>query len=123
MQPPITPAIAPRWIVVAAIACVALPAAALAASSPAEPPTPALLQTGPGGEGSDILAPVDESVSLRVERVGLATRLTWKDDANWRARVFYRVYRYDGQGGHGLLPLRRGRVALLREGNSDRHHA
>jgi hypothetical protein len=48
LHPPQTSAIAPRWIVVAAIACVALPAAALAASSPAEPPTPAVLQR-PGG--------------------------------------------------------------------------
>jgi hypothetical protein len=98
MQPPKTAAIAPRWIVVAAIACVALPAAALAASSPAEPPTPALLQAAPGSEGSDILAPIDESVALRIEREGAATRLSWSDDANWRGNVFYRVYRYDGPG-------------------------
>jgi len=98
MQPPQAQAIAPRWIVVAAIASVALPAAALAASSAAEPPTPAIFQGEPGGEGSDILAPVDESVTVRVEREGTATRLTWEDDANWRADVFYRVYRYDGPG-------------------------
>jgi hypothetical protein len=96
MRPLQTPAIARRWIVVAAIGCVALPAAALAASSPAEPPTPAVLQDAPGG-GSDILAPVDESVELEVKREGTATRLKWSDDA-WRGNVFYRVYRYDGPG-------------------------
>lgn len=98
MRPPQTPTIAPRWIGVAAVLCVALPAAALAASSPADPPTPAVFQGEPGGEGSDILAPVDESVSLRVERKGTAAQLTWSDDANWRGDVFYRVYRYDGEG-------------------------
>jgi len=98
MKPPRTPAIATRWIVVAAVLSVALPAVALAASSPAEPPTPAVFQGAPGGEGSDILAPVDESVELRVEREGAATRLAWNDDANWRGDVFYRVYRYDGPG-------------------------
>ncbi len=98
MRPPQTPAIAPRWIVVAAVFCVALPAAALAASSPADLPTPAVFQGEPGGEGSDILAPVDESVSLRVERKGTAADLTWSDSANWRGDVFYRVYRHDGPG-------------------------
>jgi hypothetical protein len=98
MQPPRAPTIAPRWIVVTAIACVVLPAAALAASSPSELPTPAIFQGDPGGEGSDILAPVDKSVALRVERGGTATRLTWDAGANWRAEVFYRVYRYDGSG-------------------------
>jgi hypothetical protein len=98
MQPPQTPAIAPRWIVVAAIVCVALPAVALAASSPADPPTPALFEGAPGGEGSDILAPVDMSVDLDVERQGTATHLTWSDDTNWRGDVFYRIYRYDGPG-------------------------
>jgi hypothetical protein len=98
IQPSHTSAVAPRWIVVAAVALVALPAAAIAASSPADPPTPAVFQGEPGGEGSDILAPVDESVSLDVKLEGAATRLTWKDDSNWRGSVFYRVYRYDGPG-------------------------
>ena len=96
LDAPRAPAIAPRWIVVAAIALAALPAVALAASSPADPPTPGLFQGAPGGEGSDILAPVDESVALTVERGGATRRLTWKDDASWRGNVFYRVYRYDG---------------------------
>ena len=98
MEAPQAPTIAPRWIIVAAIALVALPAAALAASSPADPPTPGLFLGAPGGEGSDILAPVDESVALEAERDGTATRLTWSDDANWRGNVFYRVFRYDGPG-------------------------
>lgn len=96
LEAPRTPAIAPRWIVVAAIAVVALPAVALAASSPTDPPTPALLQGAPGGEGSDILAPVDGSVALTVEREGTTMRLAWSDGASWRGDVFYRVYRHDG---------------------------
>jgi hypothetical protein len=96
LQPSQSPAITHRWIVVAAVLAVALPAAALAASSPAEPPTPAVFQGEPGGQGSDILAPVDESVALRVERAGSATRVTWSDRTNWRGNVFYRVYRHDG---------------------------
>ncbi|HET9461833.1 MAG TPA: hypothetical protein VFO56_07855 [Gaiellaceae bacterium] len=98
MKTPQAPAIARRWIVVATIASVALPAAALAASSPSDPPTSALFQGAPGGEGSDILAPVDESISLKVVPEGSGTRLTWTDDANWRGDVFYRVYRFDGAG-------------------------
>ena len=96
MESPRSAAVAPRWIAVAAIALVALPAAALAASSPADLPTPAIFQGAPGGEGSDILAPVDESVALVVESDGTTSRLSWSDDANWRGNVFYRVYRYDG---------------------------
>ncbi|MGH3065160.1 MAG: hypothetical protein ACRDOF_02560, partial [Gaiellaceae bacterium] len=98
IEPPQVSPIARRWIVVTAVVCVALPAAALAASSPAELPTPAIFQGAPGGDGSDILAPIDESISLSVAREDSGTRLTWSDDANWRGDVFYRIYRFDGGG-------------------------
>lgn len=92
-------AVAPRWIAVAAVVCIALPAAALAASSPAELPTQAIFQGEPGGgEGSDILAPIDQSVVLRVERADGGARLAWSDDSNWRGDIFYRIYRHDGPG-------------------------
>ena len=98
VQPTESRRIAPRWIVVAAVLSVALPTVAIAASSPIDPPTPAVFQGEPGGQGSAILAPVDASVALRVEREGSATRITWSDETNWRGNVFYRVYRYDGPG-------------------------
>ena len=96
LQPSESRTIAPRWIVLGAVLSVALPAVAIAASSPSEPPTPAVFQGEPGGQGSDILAPVDASVALRVEREGSATRLTCSNGTTWRAGVFYRVYRHDG---------------------------
>jgi hypothetical protein len=98
MTAPPTPAITYRWIAVAAIALIGLPAVAIAASSPAEPPTQAVFQGEPGGEGSDILAPIDVSVTLDVAREGTEASLTWSEDASWRGDVFYRVYRYDGPG-------------------------
>ena len=96
LEPARSVAIAPRWIVLAAILTVALPAAALAASTPIEPPTPAVFQGAPGGLGSDILAPVDEGIGLRVESGGASTRLTWTDETDWRSDVFYRIYRHEG---------------------------
>jgi hypothetical protein len=96
LEPTRSRAIAPRWIVLGAFLTVGLPAAAIAASSPAKPPTPAVFQGEPGGEGSDILAPIDESVALEVARQGNATRLTWTDATSWHTNVFYRVYRHDG---------------------------
>jgi hypothetical protein len=98
LEPVRSRAIATRWIVVGAILTVGLPAAAIAASSPTEPPTPAVFQGEPGGAGSDILAPIDESVALNVARHGKTTQLTWTDATSWRANVFYRVYRHDGPG-------------------------
>jgi hypothetical protein len=84
-----------RWIVVALVLTVAVPAVAIAASDPIEPPTEAVVQDFPG---SNILTPVDESIEVTVTREGDANRVTWVDDTDWRANVFYRVYRYDGAG-------------------------
>jgi hypothetical protein len=96
VEPPASGTIAVRWIVVAAALSVAVPAAAIAASTPTELPTPAVFQGVPGDPATDIFAPVDESVELRVERQGSTARLTWRDGTSWRANVFYRVYRHDG---------------------------
>ena len=87
--------VAVRWIAVAAVLTVAVPAVAIAASAPVDPPTPAVIQDFPG---SNLLTPVDGSIDLRVEREGAARRLTWSPGADWRADVFYRVYRLDGPG-------------------------
>ena len=48
LAPPASSPVAPRWIVVAAVLSVGLPAAALAASTPIEPPTPEILQDDQG---------------------------------------------------------------------------
>ena len=45
----------------------------------------------------DILTPVDDGISVHVERVGSSRRVTWSP-GSWRANVFYRVYRTDGPG-------------------------
>ena len=97
VQPSASGTIAVRWIVVAVLS-VAVPAAAIAASTPMELPTPAVFQGVPGDPATDIFAPVDDSVELRVEREGTTARLTWRDDTSWHANVFYRVYRHDGPG-------------------------
>ena len=98
VQPSTSGTIALRWIVMTVALSVAVPAAAIAASTPMELPTPAVFQGVPGDPATDIFAPVDDSVELRVEREGTTARLTWRDDTSWHAKVFYRVYRHDGPG-------------------------
>ena len=87
-----SPPIALRWIAVAAVLTVALPAVAIAAASPVDGPSQALTQDD---AGNFILTSVDDGVTLRVDRGPDGNRLTW-DDGPWRASVFYRVYRADG---------------------------
>ena len=84
-----------RWVAVALALTVAVPAVALAASSPMQRPTPAIVQDFPGG---NILTPVDGSLALQVRTEGGTRLLTWKRGPAWRANVFYRVYRQDGPG-------------------------
>jgi hypothetical protein len=79
----------PRWVVVALVLTILLPAAATAASSRIAPPTPAIVPVEASGQ---ILTPVDASVAVTTERTGKALRLSW-NDGPWRAAVFYRVYR------------------------------
>jgi hypothetical protein len=90
-SPAVTP-VARRWVAVIAIATVAVPAVAIAASSPLEGPELAVVQD----DGvNTILTSVDDTVELRVERTNSGQRLTWTDDT-WRSNVFYRVYRAEG---------------------------
>jgi hypothetical protein len=84
-----------RWVAVTAALTVAVPAVGIAASSPMQRPTPAIVQDFPGG---NILTPVDGGLGLQVRRAGGTRVLSWKRGADWRANVFYRVYRQDGPG-------------------------
>ena len=70
-----------------------VPAAAIAVSSPLEGPELALTQDD---AGNFILTSVDESVDLQGGARPDGNRLTW-DDGPWRANVFYRVYRAEGE--------------------------
>jgi len=87
--PPADDPVRARWVAIALVLTVLLPAAATAASSPITPPTPAIV---PVTASAEMLTPVDTGIALTTERVGKGTRLSWKDGP-WRANVFYRVYR------------------------------
>ena len=93
MRAPSSPPVARRWIAVVAALTVLVPAAAIAASSPVDGPEHALTQDD---AGNFILTSVDRGVQLRVEGAPDGNLLTW-DDGPWRAGVFYRVYRSDGE--------------------------
>ena len=80
-----------------------------------------MFQGVPGDPATDIFAPVDDSVELRVEREGTTARLTWRDDTSWRANVFYRVSPRRAGAGHLLLHLEAWRcTATSRERQSPR---
>lgn len=88
LTPPADHAVRVRWVVVALVLTIVVPAAATAASSRIAPPTPAIVPATPSGE---ILTPVDTSIALTTERVADGLRLSWSERP-WRADVFYRVY-------------------------------
>lgn len=92
LAPPARP-VAPRWVAIAAVLSLVVPATVIAASAPLAGPSDALTQDD---AGNFILTSVDESVELRVERGQDGNRLTW-NDGPWRAGVFYRVYRSEGE--------------------------
>jgi hypothetical protein len=96
MQPPQSSSVSLRWIAIVVVATVAIPAVAIAASTPLEPPpTKAIVQDF---ESGNILTPIDDEVALRVEDTATGRRLTWSGGGPWRADVFYRVFRYDAPG-------------------------
>lgn len=96
LRSPTTSSVARKWVVLGALLTVALPAAATAAATRIEPPTPAVVQDQ--GDGSTILTPVDESIDVKVKHVGTRQRLTWTTNTPWQANVFYRVYRTERSG-------------------------
>lgn len=83
-----------RWIAVTATTTVALPALAIAVSTPlGQTQQQTVVQDF---EGGNILTPVDDAVSLTIDGDQPARRLTWTSGGPWRADVFYRVYRIAG---------------------------
>ena len=94
VKPVTAGAVQTRWIVVAATATVAMPALAIAISSPL-----GLTQQRTviqDFEGGNILTPIAAAVELAVATDGPTRRLTWTSGGSWRADVFYRIYRHDG---------------------------
>lgn len=93
-DPPPARPVRPRWVVVAAIVAVVLPAVASLAAARIKPPTPTVVQEFPSG---NILTPVDDSIRVRVETTGAGERITWTTHS-WRGKVFFKVYRSDQRG-------------------------
>ena len=98
VRPATAAPVAPRWIVVAAILLVILPGAAIAASTPLGKPQAQARTVVQNLGGANILTPVDDSLRMDVEQEGASRRLTWTSGGPWRANVFYRVYRHEGDG-------------------------
>jgi hypothetical protein len=99
VEPVTSRPISRRWIVVAAVATVLVPGLAIAASTPLsrqQAQERTVVQDFPSG---NILTPVDTDIRLNVERDGPARKLTWTGGGPWRAKVFYRVFRFDKAGG------------------------
>ena len=93
VQPPRTSPVTRRWLVVAAVLSIAVPTAAIAASSPSTGPERAVMQDD---AGNFILTPVENGVEPELASTGGGHQLTWTDGGPWRADVFYRVYRSEG---------------------------
>ena len=93
VRPPASSPVARRWLVVAAILTVAVPTAAIAASSPTDGPERAVMQDD---AGNFILTSIDDGVEVEVARTDAGQQLTWSAGGPWRANVFYRVYRSEG---------------------------
>jgi hypothetical protein len=99
LRPPTSSRISPTWVGVAIVVTLVVPALATAAASQIQPPSPPAIVQDLGS--STILTPVDPAIQLEARPQGSANVLHWTVD-DWRADVFYRVYRKDG-GGDDLL--------------------
>ncbi len=76
VRPPASSPVARRWLVVAAILTVAVPTAAIAASSPTDGPERAVMQDD---AGNFILTSIDDGVEVEVARTDAGQQLTWSD--------------------------------------------
>jgi len=83
-----------RWVAVVAVLTIALPTVAIAASSPSTRPERAVFQDD---ADNFIMTPIAENVQLEVERTEDGQLLSWTPGGPWRGKVFYRVYRMEGQ--------------------------
>lgn len=94
---PVSRPVRMRWVWLAVALTLGAPFAATAASTRIAPPAmPAILQQFE--TGTTMLTPVDEGMTVELERSDGSVRLTWDDGSDWRAGVFYRVYRTDEAG-------------------------
>jgi hypothetical protein len=94
VSPPRARPVRMRWIAVTAVLTIAVPVAATAASEQLQPPSPdAIVQSTP--TATTILTPVDAGIELETEPSAAGRHLTWSAGSDWRANVFYRVYRMD----------------------------
>jgi hypothetical protein len=84
-----------RWVALAAVLVVLVPAAVTVAATPVDDPTNAVYQDD---QGNTILTAVDRDIEVTAERVPEGVLLRWDDHESWRANVFYRVYRKDEGG-------------------------
>jgi len=97
LAPPTPSPVRARWVGVVAVVTVLIPVVATAAASQLEPPSPPALVQEAGT--ATILTPVDESLAVTAtasESGG--TVIDWTVDDEWRADVFYRIFRMDGDG-------------------------
>ena len=92
LRPPAVRPLRLRWVAVAAVLIVLVPAAVTLAATPVDDPAHAVYQDD---EGNTILTAIDRDIDVRAERVDGGVRVIWEDDEDWRANVFYRVYRHD----------------------------
>jgi hypothetical protein len=92
LRPPHLTPVARHWVVLAAVLTAAVPATAIATSSPVEDASKAAFQDD---IDNFILTPIDEGIELRVETTESGQRLTWTT-GSWLTDVFYRVYRAEG---------------------------
>jgi hypothetical protein len=96
LRPPQFSFVAPRWVALVAVLTVAIPAVAIAVSSPLEGPSKAVVRDD---EGNFVLTSVDNGVKVTAQRTGGGQRIAWTSGGPWRTNVFYRVYRTGGPGG------------------------
>jgi hypothetical protein len=92
LRPPSPPRVRARWVVVAAALTVALPAVAIAASSPVEGPERAVFRDD---VGNYVLTSIEDDVVPTATRTASGVEVRWTEGGPWRANVFYVVFRAD----------------------------
>src|SRR5262249_56198051 len=91
LRPPSSSRISPRWVGVAVVVTLVVPAIATAASSQIQPPSPPAVVQDLGS--SALLTPVDAGIHLEAHPHGPLHVLPRTVDSSWRANVLFRAYR------------------------------